>query len=69
MARSSAPGSTSGGGQAEVADDLQVAADNDITAVPTFVFNMAYAVPGALDATALARVLKRLHAADGSVAT
>lgn len=58
-----------GGGQAEVADDLQVAADNDITAVPTFVFNMAYAVPGALDATALARVLKRLHAADGSVAT
>ncbi len=58
-----------GGGEAEVAADLQVAAANDITAVPTFVFNQAYAVPGALDATALARVLKRLHSADESAVT
>jgi predicted DsbA family dithiol-disulfide isomerase len=53
-----------GGGEAEVSADLQLAADNDITAVPTFVFNRAYAVPGALDATALARVLTRLRTAE-----
>jgi predicted DsbA family dithiol-disulfide isomerase len=53
-----------GGGEAEVAQDLQLAADNEITAVPTFVFNRAYAVPGALNPSALARVLTRLHTAD-----
>ncbi|MFW2382978.1 MAG: DsbA family oxidoreductase [Acidimicrobiales bacterium] len=55
-----------GGGEHHVAEDLRLAAENDITAVPTFVFNQAYAVPGALDATALARVLTRLHTADSS---
>lgn len=53
-----------GGGEDEVAEDLRLAAENEITAVPTFVFNQAYAVPGALDPRALARVLTRLHAAD-----
>ena len=53
-----------GGGQDSVAEDLQTAADNEITAVPTFVFNQAYAVPGALNSAALARVITRLHAAE-----
>lgn len=52
-----------GGGETAVAEDLRLAADNEITAVPTFVFNQAYAVPGALDPTALARVITRLHTA------
>lgn len=48
------------GGEESVAADLRAAVDNDITAVPTFVFDRAYAVPGALDATAFTRVLSRL---------
>ncbi len=51
------------GGEDEVAEDLRVAHDNEITAVPTFVFNQAFAVPGALDAAAFARVLSKLHTA------
>ena len=51
------------GGQDEVAADLRAAADHEITAVPTFVFNQAYAVPGALDATAFANVFTKLHQA------
>ena len=49
-----------GGGEAEVAQDLQMAAENEITAVPTFVFNQSYGVPGALDPKALARVITKL---------
>ncbi len=53
-----------GGGETEVAQDLQMAADNEISAVPTFVFNMSYGIPGALDSTAFARVLTKLHTAE-----
>ncbi len=48
------------GGEESVAADLRAAVDNDITAVPTFVFDRAYVVPGALDANAFTRVLSRL---------
>ena len=49
-----------GGGEIDVAEDLQLAAENEITAVPTFVFNRSYGVPGALDPKALARVITKL---------
>ncbi len=49
-----------GGGELDVSEDLQMAADNEITAVPTFVFNRSYGVPGALEPKALARVITKL---------
>ncbi len=52
------------GGEDEVASDLRAAADHEITAVPTYVFNQAYAVPGALDAAAFANVFTKLHQAE-----
>ncbi len=51
------------GGEDEVAADLRAAADQEITAVPTYVFNQAYAVPGALDSAAFANVFTKLHQA------
>ncbi|MEL7156960.1 MAG: DsbA family oxidoreductase [Actinomycetota bacterium] len=38
---------TGGHGRAEVADQLEFAADNGLTSVPTFVFDRRFAVPGA----------------------
>ncbi len=51
------------GGEDQVAADLRAAADHEITAVPTYVFNEAYAVPGALDSAAFANVFTKLHQA------
>jgi predicted DsbA family dithiol-disulfide isomerase len=49
-------------GHGEVMEDLAIAAANGITAVPTFVFNGQWAVPGAQDADVFERVLERLLA-------
>jgi predicted DsbA family dithiol-disulfide isomerase len=43
-----------------VAADLRWAADRDITAVPTFVINDSYAVPGAQDTNTFLRLLTKL---------
>lgn len=48
------------GGHGEVMQDLATAAANGITAVPTFVFNGQFAVPGAQDAAFFERVLEKL---------
>jgi len=45
-----------------VTDDLAWVAAHDITAVPTFVINDSFAVPGAQDSTTFVRLLKRLAA-------
>ncbi len=47
-------------GTAEVAAELDHARDNGITAVPTYVFNDQWAVPGAQDAETFAKVLGRM---------
>ncbi len=47
-------------GHGEVMEDLAFAASNGITAVPTFVFNGQWAVPGAQDVDTFERVLVRL---------
>ncbi len=47
-------------GTAEVAAELEHARDNGITAVPTYVFNDQWAVPGAQDAATFAKVLRRM---------
>ncbi|MGD9702524.1 MAG: DsbA family oxidoreductase [Acidimicrobiia bacterium] len=47
-------------GRAEVMNDLAVAASNDITAVPTFVFNGTWMVPGAQEIETFERVLERV---------
>jgi predicted DsbA family dithiol-disulfide isomerase len=47
-------------GHGEVMEELAVAAANGITAVPTFVFNGQWAVPGAQDVEVFERVLERL---------
>jgi predicted DsbA family dithiol-disulfide isomerase len=39
---------------------LQVAAENGITAVPTFIFNDQWSVPGAQDVEMFERVIQRL---------
>lgn len=49
-------------GVAEVAAELDEARDHGITAVPTYVFNDEWAVPGAQDAETFARVLKKMAA-------
>ncbi len=47
-------------GHAEVMEDLATAAANGITAVPTFVFNGQFALPGAQDVALFERVLEKL---------
>jgi predicted DsbA family dithiol-disulfide isomerase len=47
-------------GAVEVATMLQVAADAEITAVPTFVFDGRWAVPGAQDPETFVNVVRRL---------
>ena len=49
-------------GVVEVKHELEEAYDLGITAVPTFVFNGSWAVPGAQDADSFATVLRRLAA-------
>jgi len=43
-----------------LANDLQRAADNDITAVPTYVLDGGWAIPGAQDPAVFERVIRRL---------
>lgn len=43
-----------------VSGDLEWAAARDITAVPTFVINDSFAVPGAQDAPTFARLMKKM---------
>ena len=47
-------------GATEVADELRHAYENGITAVPTYVFNGEWAVPGAQDPEMFAKILARL---------
>ena len=47
-------------GTGEVRAELAVAAENDITAVPTFVFGGRWSVPGAQDVEVFERVLQRV---------
>lgn len=49
-------------GVAEVSAELQHGFENGITAVPTFVFNDSWAVPGAQDPDTFATVLRKLAA-------
>ncbi len=48
-------------GRAEVAAYLEQAADHGISAVPTFVINGQWAIPGAQDTDTFVNVLRRLH--------
>ncbi len=43
-----------------VHDDFAWAAERDITAVPTFVINDAFVIPGAQDSTTFARLLRKM---------
>lgn len=65
-------------GRAEVAAYLEQAADHGISAVPTFVINGQWAIPGAQDTDTFVNVIRRLHekldaeaasAADGATCT
>ncbi|WP_206537673.1 DsbA family oxidoreductase [Ilumatobacter nonamiensis] len=47
-------------GTAEVAAELDHARDTGITAVPTYVFNDQWAVPGAQDSATFAKVLRKM---------
>jgi predicted DsbA family dithiol-disulfide isomerase len=47
-------------GRAEVRSDLERAADHGISAVPTFVVNGQWAIPGAQDTETFVKVLRRL---------
>lgn len=49
-------------GVAEVTAELDEARDNGITAVPTYVFNREWAVPGAQDADTFEKVLRKMAA-------
>ena len=49
-------------GMAEVRDELQAAAEMEITAVPTFVFDGRWMVPGAQDPDTFVEVLRRVVA-------
>jgi len=51
----------SDGGGREVAGYLEQAADNGISAVPTFVINGQWAIPGAQDTDTFVNVLRRLN--------
>ena len=44
----------------DVQESLQMAAENGITAVPTFIFNDQWSVPGAQDVEIFERVIQRL---------
>jgi predicted DsbA family dithiol-disulfide isomerase len=44
----------------DVQDSLQMATENGITAVPTFIFNDQWSVPGAQDVEMFERVIQRL---------
>jgi len=48
-------------GQAEVAADLELAAEYGITAVPTFVINERWSIPGAQDTETFVNILHKLH--------
>jgi len=48
-------------GQAEVAADLELAAEYGITAVPTFVINEKWSIPGAQDTETFVNILHKLH--------
>ena len=52
----------SDGGLAEVRDDLKLASELEITAVPTFVFGGKWMVPGAQDPDTFVQVLRRVVA-------
>ncbi|MBU3688044.1 MAG: hypothetical protein B7C54_09590 [Acidimicrobiales bacterium mtb01] len=52
----------SGVGNSEVAGELQRAVEHDITGVPTYVINGAWAIPGAQDPDTFERVLLRAAA-------
>lgn len=56
----------SGRGTAEVREELDVANDNGITAVPTYVVNGRWAIPGAQEPETFAQVLRKM--ADQAVA-
>lgn len=56
------------GGRAEVAADLERAADAGITAVPTFVIDGQWAVPGAQEAETFVQVLRKLADKRGEAA-
>jgi predicted DsbA family dithiol-disulfide isomerase len=45
----------------DVQESLQMAAENGITAVPTFIFNDQWSVPGAQDVEMFERVIQRLN--------
>lgn len=51
----------SDGGTAEVAAYLEQAADSGISAVPTYVVNGQWAIPGAQDADTFVSVIRNLH--------
>ena len=51
----------SDGGVAEVAAEVAQAAELGISAVPTFVVNGQWAIPGAQDTETFVNVLRRLH--------
>jgi len=51
----------SDGGRQEVAAYLDQAADNGISAVPTFVINGQWAIPGAQDTETFVKLLRRLN--------
>jgi predicted DsbA family dithiol-disulfide isomerase len=51
----------SDGGKAEVAAYLEQAADSGISAVPTFVINGQWAIPGAQDSETFVNVIRRLN--------
>jgi predicted DsbA family dithiol-disulfide isomerase len=53
-------------GMADVAAELEVAHDNGITAVPTYVLNGQWAIPGAQEPETFAKVLRKM--ADQAVA-
>jgi predicted DsbA family dithiol-disulfide isomerase len=55
-------------GVLEVRGELEEAGELGITAVPTFVFNGSWAVPGAQDADTFAQVLRRLGAKQSEAA-
>lgn len=55
-------------GVEEVRADLARAAERDITAVPTFVIDGAWAVPGAQEPETFVQVIRRWHARHGGTA-
>lgn len=52
--------STSSASAVAVAEDLQWVSLHDVTAVPTFIINAGFAIPGAQDTETFVRILERL---------